>query len=363
MKIKYLPILIFFIVGLIIAGSVLNKKHFSATQLQPGSTTTTSVRFLKSTITTDGSVTAQNQATLNFQTAGKLVYLPFKEGDKVSAGQTIAKLDTYQLQRQLTSTLNTYRISRDTFDQTQSNAQKGVLQGAQTYGLQVTNKGGFEVADVMGDIVKRLLDQNQATLDNSVINVELANYAMQLATLTSPLNGIITHEGVTVSGLNITPQTSFTIVDPDSMVFRANVPIENIYYISEGGVVSVALDGIADKIAGTVVKIYPSKVTLPSGQAVYQVDIVSGDLKKLAKLDQTGTAIIGINAKNVALVPAWTVLDGKYIWVVDKGTAALKKVTTGKIHRNEIEITSGLTTEDQIIIDPQYISSQKYQML
>ena len=29
-------------------------------------------------------MTAQNQAKLNFQTSGKLVYLPFKEGDKVT---------------------------------------------------------------------------------------------------------------------------------------------------------------------------------------------------------------------------------------------------------------------------------------
>lgn len=363
MKIKYSFILIFLIAGLTIAGTVINHKHLSAAKLHPGSTITTSVRFVKSTITTDGSVTAQNQATLNFQTAGKLIYLPFKEGDKISAGQTIARLDTYQLQRQLTSTLNTYRMSRDTFDQTQSNAQKGVLQGAQQYTLQVTNKGGFEAADVMGDIVKRILNQNQATLDNSVINVELANYALQLATLTSPLNGIITHEGVTVSGVNITTQTSFTVADPDSMVFRANVPIENIYYISEGGTVSLAIDGVQNKITGTVVKIYPSKVNLPNGQAVYQVDIASEDFKKQAKLDQTGTAIIGTNSENVALVPAWIVLDGKYIWVDNNGTADLKKVTSGKIHGNEIEIMSGLTSDDQIIIDPEYISSQKYQLL
>jgi membrane fusion protein, multidrug efflux system len=366
MKIKNIFILICLVAFLVVAGIFVGNKIFGSSMVShtiSGSTTTLSVRFVNSTITANGTVTAQDQATLNFQTGGKLTYLPFKEGDLVKAGQTIARLDTYQLQRQLTSALNTYRSTRDTFDQTKDNAQTGVLQGSQKYSLQVTNKGGFEVADVMGDIVKRILDQNQATLDNSVINVELTNYAMQLSTLTSPLNGIITHTGVTVSGINITPATTFTVADPDTMVFRANIPTQNIYYISPGSTVSLAIDGLQNKINGTVVKIFPSKITLPNGQAVYQVDIESDELKKQAKLDQAGTAIISTNSENVALVPAWTVLSGRYIWIDDNGTPRLKQVTPGKIHGNEIEITKGLSPEDKIIIDPEYISSLKYKFL
>ena len=42
-----------------------------------------------------------NQAVLNFQMGGKLTYLPFKEGDVVSQGQTIASIDSYALQKSL----------------------------------------------------------------------------------------------------------------------------------------------------------------------------------------------------------------------------------------------------------------------
>ncbi|MCL4338658.1 efflux RND transporter periplasmic adaptor subunit [Patescibacteria group bacterium] len=365
MKNKKIFIIISLVALLVVAGIVIGNRNslLSSARSNSGPTTTTSVRFVNSTITADGSVTAQNQATLNFQTSGKLTYLPFKEGDKVAQGQTIAQLDTYQLQRELTTSLNNYKIARDNFDQTQENANTGVLQGSQKYSLQVLNKGGFEASDVVGNIVKRVLEQNQSTLDNSVINVELANYALQLSKLTSPLDGIITHEDVVVPGINITTGTTFTIADPDSMVFRANVPTENIYYISDGSVVTLAIDGIKNKINGTVVKIYPSKVVLADGQAVYQVDIESDDLKKQAKLDESGRAIISTNSKNVALVPAWTVLAGKYIWVNNNGIPELRQVTIGKTHGNEIEITDGLSTHDKIITDPKYISSLKYQLL
>lgn len=181
------------------------------------SSTTVSVKFINSTITADGTVTAQNQAKLNFQTPGKLVYLPFKEGDAVSVGQTIAQLDTYELQRELTAALNTYKITRDTFDQTLQNSQDDALKTQLTPTYSSVN---IEHTDAIGAAIQRIVDQNQASLGNSVINVELANYALQLSRLTSPLRGIITHEDVTVPGINITQATSFTVADPSSMVFR-----------------------------------------------------------------------------------------------------------------------------------------------
>jgi hypothetical protein len=127
--------------------------------------------------------------------------------------------------------------------------------------------------------------------------------------------------------------------------------------------VTLAIDGIQNKISGTVVKIFPSKIILPSGQAAYQVDISSEELMKKAKLDMSGRAIIYTNSENIALVPAWTVLSGKYIWIDNNGKPDLRKVTVGKIHGNEIEIISGLSENDKIIVDPKYIPSQKYQLL
>jgi multidrug efflux pump subunit AcrA (membrane-fusion protein) len=368
MKVKSLFIGICTVVLVSLAGVVAwrtyTQKQASQAHLSP--TITTTAKFVNSIISVGGTVTAQSQARLYFQTSGKLVYLPFKEGDTVSVGQTIAQLDTYQLQRQLSAALNTYRATRDSFDQVQANNADNVLKMQQTYPYDYYTRAGLSgsVADTaISDTIKRIADQNQATLDNSVINVELVNYALQLSRLSSPLNGIILHEDVTVPGINITPATTFTVADPDTMVFRANVPMGSIYYIAEGNTVTLAVDGVQDKITGTVTKIYPSKVILANGQSVYQVDIVSDQLKKLAKLDEAGTALISTNAKNVALVPAWTVLGGKYIWIDHNGTPRLQQVTAGKIHGNEIEITKGLTSEDRIIIDPQFISKQKYSLL
>lgn len=320
---------------------------------------TAAVKSVDSTIAAEGVVTAQNEADLHFQTAGKLVSLPFKEGDSVTQGQTIAQLDTYDLQRQLTTALNTYKSTRDTFDQTQQNSQNNALQNQ----VRDTLNSPTDPINAINDAAKRIVDQNQANLDNSVVNVEIANYALQLATLTSPLTGVVTHEDVSVSGQNVTATTTFSVADPTTKVFRANVPASYIDYINEGMSASVILDGVQNKVSGTIVKIYPSKVTLADGEQVYQVDIQSDDIKAQGKLDQGGTAIIMTNAQNVMLIPAWTVLSGKYVWVDENGTPKLRTITVGAIHGSDIEVNSGLSKDDRVITDPKAIPAKEYPVL
>lgn len=334
---------------------------FSANTIEASKEVT--VKNVASTISADGAVTAANQATLHFQTGGKLALLPVKEGDHVYEGQTIAQLDTYALQRQLTEALNAYRSTRDTFDQTKDNQNNQLLQNQQRIVVKTAGGTDTDVDSYVNTVAQRIVDQNQANLDNSVINVEVANNALQMATLTSPLNGIVTHEDVTVAGVNVTPTTSFTVADPSTEVFRANVAENDIDYVSVGADVMISLDGSKKQVAGTVSKIYPAKVTLASGQTVYQVDIQSDALKN-AKLDQQGTVLIASNTNtNVTLIPVWTVLAGKHVWVDSNGQVTLKEVTVGKIHGEQIEITGGLSTGDKIITDPKVLTNKKYLLL
>jgi len=331
---------------------------------------TASVKSIDSTIAADGVVTSQNQATLHFQTGGKLVSLPFKEGDSITSGQTIAQLDTYALQQELSAALNNYQSTRDQFDQTQANNNyNNITQNFQRgqdnfYGAGIPQYGVDDAStNYLNDVAKRISDESQNSLNNSVINVQIANYALQMATLTSPLTGIVTHEDVTTAGENVTPATAFTVADPTTKVFRANVPATDIDFVNEGMNASVILDGVQNKISGTIVKIYPSKVTLGDGEQVYQVDIQSDDIKNQGKLDQGGTAIIMTNAQNVMLIPAWTVLSGKYVWVDENGTPKLHTVTVGAIHGNNIEITGGLSKDDKVITDPKSIPAKEYPIL
>ena len=356
---RYIVITIFVVVIGIFAVT------FLANAAQPQKTETVDVNSISQQILATGGIAAQNQAVLNFQIGGKLIYLPFKEGDQIYQGQTIAQLDASDLQRKLQLALNTYKSTRDTFDQTQDNSQTGVLQGVQQFGLETQNKAGISgqsETDIINNMVKRILDQNQNNLNISVLNVELANSALQLTTLTSPINGIVLHEDVTTAGVNITPVTSFVIADPKSMVFSANVRQQDIDFISVGNPATVSLDAMGKQtMQGVVDKIYPQKTILLNGDQVYRVDIKINDQANSLKFGQSGTVLIKSNFdQKVILVPSWTVLSDSNIWVSSNGKAVLKKVSTGDTINGQTEVLSGLEDNDKVITNPESIISKLY---
>jgi multidrug resistance efflux pump len=368
MKVKEFIIVLFFaaIIAVLSAYIALRALHGGSLQ-----TASASVKSVDPSIVADGQVHSQNEATLHFQAGGKLVALPFKEGDSVTTGQTIAQLDTYTLQKQLTQALNSYRSTRDSFDQSKTNQDNGLLHGtsqqtiqngSQTEFVQPQTIGGDNSYNYLNDIAKRIVDQNQANLDNSVINVEIANYAFQMATLTSPFNGVLMHEDVTVANQNVTPATSFVVADPKSLIFKANIPASQIDFVHEGDVATIHLDGSNETLQGSVLKVYPQKQSLPTGD-VYEVDIQSDMLNGNAKLQQSGSVVITTRTQaDVTLVPSWIVLSHNYIWVLENNMPVLKKVTVGQTHGNETEV-SGLNSNDKVILDPKGIAYKHYQLL
>lgn len=329
-------------------------------------TESVSVKTVSSQIMTNGTVGTQNQAVLSFLTAGRLTYLPFKEGDSVIQGQTIASLDTYALQRQIQLAANAYEMAKNSTATTNENFQANVLEGQFRLNLDMSNKTSYSnitEAQVITDEVKRIVDNANLSESSAQLNVDLANYTESLATLTSPINGILTREDVTNPNVNVTPATTFVVSDPNSMVFKAQVMEQDIDFVSVGSAASIHLDGNLNELQGTVVAIHPAE-TVINGQGVYLVDIAVQDLQNLAHFGQGGFAKIQSNTNSsVKLIPTWLVLSNNYVWVSVDGKNILKKVAVGKTHGSEIEILQGLSDSDKVITNPESIIAKSYSIL
>ena len=341
---------------------------FFADAAQPPKTQTADVKVVASNILASGSFAAQNQATLNFQIGGKLTYLPLKEGDTVYQGETIAQLDSYSLQKELQIAANTYQTSVNGANQASENQQAGVTEGQQRTSLDTYNKNGYSAipeTSVIYDTVKRLVDNANLAQNSAQLNVDLANYALSLASLTSPINGIILHEDVTTPNVNITPLTTFTVADPNSIVFSANVRQQDINFISVGNSATITLDGgNGQSFSGIVDRIYPQVSTDSNGESVYRVDIKINNLPTTVKFGQSGSVLIKSNFnQKVILVPSWAVLSDSYVWVLTNGKPVLKTVNSGSTFNGQTEILGGLTDTDKVITNPQSLLSNLYSIL
>ena len=288
----------------------------------------------------------------------------FKEGDKVFKGQTIASLDSYVIQRQLQLAMNNYKMTRENFDQAHRNKDDNYLKTQQIYPYDTYAKAGMDgngKDSAIDQVIQIILDQNQANLDAAVIQTEIANYAYTLASINSPINGVLIHEDVTTANQIVTPVTTFTVIDPNAYVFKANVPEEDIQYVGIGQKATIALSGNDKKYDGQVVRIYPDKIVSSTGENVYQVDIQCEEMVNI-QYKQNGVAMIQNNQnKDVKLVSSWMILGGSKVWVEDEsGKTVLRDIKIGQTNGGYVEVVSGLENNDKVVDNPESLISNHY---
>lgn len=292
-------------------------------------------------VSASGKTESENQVDLKFQTSGKLVWVGVKEGDKVKKWQAIASLDKRELEKDLKKELNDYMNERWDFEQTYEDYDKSGLP---------------EEKWLVTDAIKRILQKAQFDLDSAVIDVEIADLAIKLATIVSPIEGIVTHIDTPVAGVNITPATAvFTIADPNSVIFSANVDEADISKISLGQEVKIALDAYPDQdFEGEVTKISFAAITTKGGGTAFLIEISLPENPELKfKVGMNGDVEIIIQEKeNVLMIPTsavWRREDKNFVWKVIKGKAVKQEIRIGLEADDLVEVTEELAEGEEVV--------------
>jgi len=188
------------------------------------------------TVSASGKVEAKDVANLTFQTSGQLAWVGIKEGETVKKWQTIASLDKRELEKDLKKKLLAYMNERWDFEQSQDDYN---VEGRQLEKV------------ILSDAEKRILEKAQFDLDSAVLDVEIKDLTNKLATLVSPIEGILAHIDTPIAGVNITPATAnFTIIDPASVYFKTSVDEADISKVQVGQEAKVTLDSYPDEVFG-----------------------------------------------------------------------------------------------------------------
>lgn len=289
-------------------------------------------------VSASGRLKSENQIDLKFQSSGLLSWVGVKEGDSVKKWQAVASLDKRQLQNDIKKKLLAYMNQRWSFDQTRDD--------------YVYDRNNAPLTDAE----KRILEEAQFNLDSSVIDVETYDLAKQLATITSPINGIVTHLEYSVPGENVTVASLIaTVVSPDKMVFEANIDEGDIAKIFMAQKAKITVDAYPDEIFdGEVTKISFAATTTSGGGTAFPVEISippSNNFK--FKIGMNGDAeLIAKEVNDVLTIPSMAIfqLDNKsYVWKVVNKTLVKQEIKIGLDNGEFTQITSGLDVNDQIL--------------
>lgn len=294
---------------------------------------------LTQTVSASGKTKSQNQVDLKFQTSGLLTWVGVKEGDWVKKWQVIAQLDRRELQKTLDKYLRDYSEQRNDFEEM----------------YRVTYQGA-KPEDALTDTARRILEKNQWDLEKAVLDVELKDIALKLATLITPIEGIVTKIDTPVAGINITPATAvFTVADPNSVIFVVNVDEADIREVLGKQKVKITLDAFpGQEFEGEVTKISFASITTTGGGTAFPVEIsLPENTNLMFKVGMNGDAeIITQKKEGVLLIPAsavWQREDKNYVWKVVGGKAKKQEVKIGSEAEDSVEILGGLIEGEMVI--------------
>lgn len=295
-----------------------------------------------------GDVRAWSDAPVYARTSGYLKRWLVDIGTPVKAGQLLAEVDTPEVDQQLAQ-------ARADLGTAQANDQLAQSTAARWKDLLATESVSQQEADEKnGDAAAKT-----ALLASSQANVNRLRQLQGFKNIVAPFNGVITARNVDVGDL-INPGVSgqrelFHIVDTHQLRIYVQLP--------QGYVSSITQDMSADlHFAEQPGKTFSAKVmhtanAIDSGTRTMLVQLVADN--------SDGRLLPGSYAEvhfklpmhaDALRVPDNTLLfRGTTIQVAsvgDKGKVALKAITLGRDFGKEVEVLTGITSKDSLIINP-----------
>lgn len=288
------------------------------------------IKDIASTVTASGTIKSAATADLHFGVAGKLAWVGIEEGDRVTAGQVIATLNSekYQIDvRQAEQEITKFdAILSQVYDEAKKRS----------------------AAENFDDKIRRTkaeTDKNQA-----FDALKDAQRALRDTVLVSPIEGVVANMDV-VAGQEVLATTEVAKIMDEETHFVAEVGETEIGNLREGNDVSVLLDAFPDApVTSVVEKISPIFTTTSTGSTAYEVTInLPADVKY--RVGMSGEAeIITQKEEGKLTVPLDSIVDEKFVYLKDRKGYKKVEIVSGLQSDTDSEILSGLSENDQVVI-------------
>jgi RND family efflux transporter MFP subunit len=274
------------------------------------------------------------QQELNFlsENAGRVTKIYVDEGDRVSKGQVLARVDA--------EIINT---DRETAQATLDNA--------------IRDEARYTSSFKTGGVTQQQLDQAKLATKNARLRLQSSARRVNDANIKSPINGIVNKRYIEV-GAFVTAQGTqlFELVDVSKLKLKVNVNEGQVANLKVGDQVQIKSNVFpADNFSGKITFI----AAKADGTLNFPIDIeVLNNHKNTIKAGMYGTAIFKFPAQAATItIPRGSFVgsvSSNQIFVLENGnTAKLRKVIAGRTIGDEVEIIEGLKEGETVIISGQ----------
>ena len=282
------------------------------------------------TYSTTATLEADVDARIQGKITGEVIEILVEEGDVVSQGQVLARLDGDRL------ALNA-RKARADFD----NARRELARHAHLDERRAISKAAFEELEFRTDALHAAL--------------ELAELEASYADIRASIGGVVSARHIKVGSQLALNGPAFDVADTTWLVAHLAIPQTELAKFSSGEAVNVSVDSApGETVSATIARVSPT------------IDASTGTFRATVYLDNRDGALApGMFGRfsvayethlNATLVPSSAVVveDGTtVVYVVENGQAKRRTVQTGIQSADRTEVVSGLTADDLVIVSGQ----------
>src|SRR5271168_1268827 len=303
---------------------------------------------LSSGLALPGNTQAYVDTPIYARTSGYLKSWHFDIGAHVRKGQLMAVIETPELDEQL-------QVAQADLKSSEANLNLANTTSARYQNLLTTNSVSKQETDVaVSDAAAK-----KAAVDASTAAVRRLQQLQSFEKIYAPFDGIVTARNIDIGGLiqageNVTPKELFHLAAIQKIRVFVSVPEAYSAAIKDGDKASLTLDEYPGRqFVGTIAR-NSNAIDLASRTLNVEVDIDNpkGELRP--------GAYVFVHFKvpeHVAslMIPSNTLLfraEGLQVGVVRYGRVQLVPVKIGRDTGATVEIASGLTASDAVILDP-----------
>ena len=339
---------------------------------------------LTSIVSASGEVKPKKNINISAQVPGRIIKIGVKEGDEVKAGDFLLKLDASQYEANAERDKAAIQSFKEDLIQADARLRRdksSYERQKRLYDENLISKDQLEMAKVQYDIstaqynaIRHQIEQAQASLKSSVDNLNKTTY-------TSPIDGIITslrvEEGeIALIGTMNNPGTVLmTIADLSVMEVEVQVDETDVVGVQLGQSANVKVDafpetvfqGKVTEIGSSAIQKLTTSTTTEEAKDFKVVTTLENPSKKLKPGLSASADIITSEKKGAIAVPIAALVikeeegkskgsaqkkDVEGVYIVENGRAKFQPVTKGITGGMMIEITSGLSENQEIVTGP-----------
>jgi RND family efflux transporter MFP subunit len=299
-----------------------------------------------------GTVQAENGAVVAARIAGTVKSVRVKAGDRVARGQLLLELDGLESRAGSAAADAGIDEAQQALGEARSRRELARI----TYGRyekllqeQAVTRQEFDQRRTEQAVAEQAFTRAEARLVRAKEEAKGASAVAGHARITSPLAGLVTSRPAEL-GMTVFPGTVLvTVEEGGAYRLQVNAPESLQRKVKLGDSVRVALEGYPATVTGRVVEaapaVDPASRTFPVKISLAAPGISSGAY---------GRAWFATGSRDGIMVPTSAVFERgalTAVWVVapDK-TARMRLVKTGRTMGDTVEILSGLSAGEQVVV-------------